>query len=296
MNLSKVIFFLVRSHYQILFFAFPRVALKSLFTLFTSPRFQKVRDRERKYLDPKNEERLFAKDSFITFYQWNKSSEEAVLLVHGWEGNAGSMGAFIEPLTKMGYKIIAPNAPGHYSSKGKRCTIRDYQNILEKLISQHNVQYIIAHSFGSAAAALAMQSMNSHQIQKFTSISAPNRMKDVVSNFARLLKLSDAQKTVFYEFVEEKLNLSFDQAVVSKILSENPVKLMVIHDKADALVPIENAHRISSAHKDSQLHLTEERGHYRILWDEKVINQTRNFLAQKDNDQMKSSINFFTPK
>jgi pimeloyl-ACP methyl ester carboxylesterase len=101
---------------------------------------------------------------------------------------------------------------------------------------------------------------------------------------------------MFYEFVEQQLKLSFDQAVVSRMLSEYPVKLMVIHDKADALVPIENAHRISSSNKDSRLHLTEERGHYRILWDEEVINQTRNFLAQKDNDQMKSSINFFTQK
>lgn len=267
-----------------LFICSKNYAIRSLFKLFTSPKFQKIRDREKALLH-QIENKIEIDDLVISYHQSRREAGPYVLLLHGWEGNAGSMGAFVNPLIEEGYKVIAPNAPAHYTSSGIQCTIRDYQRTIMALIQKFNIRIIISHSFGSAAAILAAREVDRQQIQQIVTISAPNKLKDVVSNFTRLIKLTPSQEQSFFEFVEQKLNLPFKEAELSKILSELNVPALIIHDQNDQLVSVENAHRVAQAHDNTTLYITKGQGHYRILWNEEILETSIKFLQGELENQ-----------
>ncbi|MFN1834268.1 alpha/beta fold hydrolase [Balneola sp. MJW-20] len=216
----------------------------------------------------------------ISHYEYSKNSGPYVLLLHGWEGNAGNMEAFVQPLIEQGFNIIAPNAPAHYSSSGSQCTLRDYQQIIVGIIQRFNPEIILSHSFGTAAAMLAMREVRPLQIQKFISISAPDRMLDIVTAFTRFLGLSKTQEFAFLSFIEEQLDLSFEEAEVHTILSALSVDTLIIHDENDTIISVDNAYRVAKANHRSRLFITKGYGHYRILWNQDLINTVTNFLLE----------------
>src|SRR6185295_1815526 len=57
---------------------------------------------------------------------WRWGDGPAVLLVHGWEGHAGQLAAFVEPLLARGLSAVAFDAPAHGSSRGDHVTLFDF--------------------------------------------------------------------------------------------------------------------------------------------------------------------------
>ena len=281
MTLKKALLRLIRGYYQIYFLISGKRALKSLFNLFTSPKFQKVRPKEQPYLEGQNENYLKIDGKRITYYRWNNLADKTVLLLHGWEGNAGSWGKFIDHLFNEGYEIIAINAPAHHPNEGKQCTIRDYQKTVEECIRVFRVSIIIAHSFGTAAVALALESLKDHQIEKLVSISAPNRMIDIVTGFTDFIGLNSDQRHKFFRYVTKQLNLTFEDAVVSKALSQKRFDLLTIHDVEDRVVGVENAKEISFSQPNSSTYIVENTGHYKILWNQDVVHTVAQFLKDE---------------
>jgi pimeloyl-ACP methyl ester carboxylesterase len=79
---------------------------------------------------------------------------------------------------------------------------------------------------------------------------------------------------------EKKFKLTFDDMQISKQLrSAHFNKLLMIHDKNDMILPFKNAQIISASVPNTELFATEGKGHYRILWDQEVINKISDFLA-----------------
>ena len=100
----------------------------------------------------------FQTEKFQT-YIWNgtrgeakrsEANEEVILLVHGWESNAGSLGAFVKLLNENDYKVIAFDCPAHGQSGGKQTTL--FKNSDAALLICNQIGHIdlaITHSFGS---------------------------------------------------------------------------------------------------------------------------------------------------
>jgi len=267
--------------------------LKSLFKVFTTPKFQKIREREKVLLEEINS-KVTIEGISSTYFEESRGNGPYVLLLHGWEGNAGNMLPFVNPLIEEGFNVVIPNAPAHYTSSGENCTLRDYQKIVIEYIKRFDVKVIISHSFGSAAGLLALQDINKKQIRKIISISAPNKLIDVISDFTSLFKLSLNQKKAFNKYVENTLNLPFQEAVLSDILSKLEIETLVIHDKNDRVMSVDNAYRIANSHKGNQLFLTENLGHYRILWDTNILDKAMSFITDKVNYNFDDSSEVFS--
>jgi hypothetical protein len=87
-----------------------------------------------------------------------------VLLLHGWGGRSEQLAAFVGPLTAAGHRVIALDAPGHGRSGpgalgGRRSTVPEFSAALRAAAAQDGgrVHAVVAHSFGAAAAALAVR-------------------------------------------------------------------------------------------------------------------------------------------
>ena len=74
----------------------------------------------------------------------------AVLLLHGWEGQASDLAAFPQPLLDKGFGVLALHLPAHGESAGQQTSIpqsaRALRAVGEALGPLHAV---IAHSIGA---------------------------------------------------------------------------------------------------------------------------------------------------
>ena len=93
----------------------------------------------------------------IVTWRWGSRDAPAVLLAHGWGGNAAQMRAFVFPLLSAGYRVIAYDQPAHGVSEGKLTGLPDFADVLAEVAWHHGeVEGIIGHSLGGAGAIIAM--------------------------------------------------------------------------------------------------------------------------------------------
>src|SRR5215510_6811515 len=93
------------------------------------------------------------KGRHISMWRWGSRNAPAVLLVHGWGGNAAQMRPFVFPLLSAGYRVIAFDQPAHGVSEGKLTGLPDFAEVFSEVAAHHGgIQGVIAHSLGGAAA------------------------------------------------------------------------------------------------------------------------------------------------
>jgi alpha-beta hydrolase superfamily lysophospholipase len=73
---------------------------------------------------------------------WSYGKGPTILLVHGWNGHAAQLRAFVSPLVDAGYRVVAFDQPAHGQSSGARThgMLRDPQL----------VDHIVAFATGGA--------------------------------------------------------------------------------------------------------------------------------------------------
>ena len=89
--------------YQITSFAYDQL---------TNPQVRKLRENELATLEKADKEKYKFKDFDIQLYTW-KGGDKKVLLIHGWEGQAGNFSDLIEKLLADGFTVYSFD--GHHT-------------------------------------------------------------------------------------------------------------------------------------------------------------------------------------
>jgi predicted alpha/beta hydrolase family esterase len=138
---------------------------------------------------------------------------------------------------------------------------------------------IVTHSFGSGAISFALNKTKI-PVDRLVFVTSPDKLYDIFKDFAGRIGLSQKAFRIMCDTTEKKFKLTFDDMQISKQLrSAHFNKLLMIHDKNDMILPFKNAQIISASVPNTELFATEGKGHYRILWDQEVINKISDFLA-----------------
>jgi pimeloyl-ACP methyl ester carboxylesterase len=212
-------------------------------------------------------------------WEWGKG-ERTVMLVHGWESESTSLAAFILPLVECGYRVIALDGPAHGDSPGNRLNLIDYVAAMRSTIAQHGpVQSVIAHSFGGGAALFALGEPGGlgNTVERVVTIGAPARLQDVLQRFGVSLGLTGSVLNAMYDAMRQRFGRSmadFDPARVQK----TTLPLMVVHDRADVIVPFSDAEDITRIISHAQALFTEGLGHRGILKNREVISHVIRFI------------------
>lgn len=251
---------------------FPQIAAGVAYRLFCTPINKKLRDREVEVLKTAETEDIKFEDTFIKKYSWGTGSKKA-LLVHGWESNAGSLGAFVKLLNAHNYQVIAFDCPAHGQSGGKQTTL--FKNTAAAALICNQIGHIdiaITHSFGSVVLMNALLQQNHLQLNKLIMITTPNEMQQAFDDFYRLLLIKPKVQRLMETHVENLFHVKIkdlNAAVLCRKLAID--KALIIHDKNDQIIPYEQAKRVAKNLKNCQLIPVENAGHYRILWHPEVI-------------------------
>ena len=78
----------------------------------------------------------------IATWTWGARSREApaVLLAHGWGGNAAQMRGFVFPLLSAGYRVVAFDQPAHGVSEGRLTGLPDFADVLARVAWQAGIE------------------------------------------------------------------------------------------------------------------------------------------------------------
>lgn len=213
----------------------------------------------------------------IPVYSWGYGS--AVLMVHGWSGGGIQFGAFVKPLVKAGYRVVAFDAPAHGRAQGSQTNLYDMAEVVYKVAASVGpVEAIIAHSIGSLAAARAV--VDGVQTQHLVLLAPPRDLDSVVTGFGATLGLSPAMVAEQRRRMERKFGPDvWQQFSFDGLAPQLATHGLVVVDRDDQSVPASDSDRVQRSWPGSEKLQTEGLGHHKLLWHPSVVERVYSTLA-----------------
>lgn len=219
----------------------------------------------------------------IATWRWGSRDAPAVLLAHGWGGNAAQMRAFVFPLLESGYRVIAYDQPAHGVSGGRLTGLPDFAEVLAEVAWHHGgVKAVIAHSLGAAAAALSLSSGKT-TFEKIVLVSPPSDLVGYSRRFARWYWIPEPVRKAMQTAIEERYGVLWEDLELARIAPRLGAQALVIHDRDDRMMPWTHGATVARLWPGARLLSTVGLGHRRILADESVTRAAADFIAGRSS-------------
>ncbi len=166
----------------------------------------------------------------VAVYSWGTGP--VVLFVHGWSGRGSQVAAFVEPLVSAGFRVVAPDAPGHGETPGDSTNILQCATALQAVAARYGPVYAgLAHSFGGMVLAYAMS--KGMQVERVVSISVPAQIDYLIDGFTQTLMIPASVIAVMRQRMEQ----NFPDGLWDRLSMVHSVKnlsapALIIHDAA----------------------------------------------------------------
>jgi pimeloyl-ACP methyl ester carboxylesterase len=219
-------------------------------------------------------------DAPLPTWTWGKGP--AVLLVHGWGGHAGRLTAFVEPLTRAGFSVVAFDAPGHGSARGRHSSLPEFVDAIQAVARAHGpFEAVVGHSLGAAACALALRA--GLEVGSLVLLAPPADPEKYSGRFARFFGIPANTRDAMKRRLEGRYQIQWEQLRVSGGPGASRARLLVFHDPRDWKVPFKDGLEIVASWPRAELVRTHGAGHHRILRNRRVIARAVAFLAGKSS-------------
>jgi pimeloyl-ACP methyl ester carboxylesterase len=266
--------------FQLMQRAAPPIAAEAAYSLWLSTgRRKRVHPFERAVIDQAKTSTIRVGRNRIAVYTWG-TGHRPILLAHGWQGRAAEFGELVRELRAKDRTIIAFDAPGHGASGGRRPDIRDFADVVAALGSSYGpFEAIVAHSFGTPAAALAVR--NGTRTQRLVTIGGVAELDYLATSFARMLELNPTTVAGLRRRIEQRRFRTVPDVWTALSATTAPlgIPLLVVHDRDDLVVHFDQAEALVTAHPHASTLFTSTLGHHRVLRDDAVLDAIADFLA-----------------
>lgn len=259
----------------------PAIAARMFAYLFTRPLRQKLPRHERHWLCQSGGRPFRLKSgALVPLYEWRANQPMAgvrdeapiptVLLVHGFGGRAGQMGAFAAPFVAAGYRVVGFDAPAHGGAAGSRSSLPDMLQVTKEVAAELGpLAGVVAHSNGAAAVIAALtQGLRARRV----ALLAP--MPDLESYIRRLagqIGFSSQVAARAQTRVERRYGVPFSAFKASSLAAQIAQPTLILHDSADKVVPLSEVEELASAWQGATLEVSAGLGHVRVLRDPGTI-------------------------
>ncbi len=224
-------------------------------------------------------------DAMLYHWQGGLPAETpAALLLHGWGGEAGSMAQFVAPLQKNGYRVLAPDLPGHGKSGSKDVdTLNSLISIVEIAELFGPVQTIVGHSLGSLLACLAARGHDAFGgkvgVERLALLSGPESLASVIDGLGAAIGLSEEVIGNIRARADADFHGMLHEAAAQDLLDELDLPALALHDKEDPFVGFQTSIVENVEHSRLDAQATNGLGHIDILADQNVITQVAEFAG-----------------
>lgn len=174
------------------------------------------------------------------------------------------------------FRAVAIDAPAHGDSPGRMTNALEYALMLVQAgLQVAPLAGIIGHSFGAAAAAIAI-----HRGLAVL-ISGPSSLVSVLERWGRGYGLADQEIPRFLELVEGKVGEPFEHLALTHLAAHLTTPALIVHDRNDKENPVEDAIALAAAWPRATMWVTERFGHRRIMFAPQVIRQVFAFFRAR---------------
>lgn len=257
----------------------PSMVAGMAYKVLTNPQIKKLREHELELLDQSQKETIPFGKFDIQTYKWGNPTDEKILLIHGWEGQAGNFSDIIQELIKHKYYVIAFDAPSHgFSSKGKT-SLFEFSDLVEKMIIDTGCKKLISHSFGGVATTSALFRNKDIEIDKYLLLTTPDKFSQRIDDVAKFVGVNEKVKNKLIKKLEDEIQVKVSEANVSSFVKDIKVKkALIIHDINDRVIPIEQSKNVCQNWEVCEFKEIEGTGHFRILRTKEVTNSIIDFM------------------
>lgn len=176
----------------------------------------------------------------------------AVVLMHGWGGNAGTLLPVAQALYKAGYAVLLPESRNHgRSDRDDHSSLprfaQDIDSALDWLKQQPGIDAtrlaVLGHSVGGAAALLCASRRN--DLRAVVSVSAFAHPEQVMRHWLAAWRIPYRPiGWLINRYVERVIGERFDTIAPVATLCRISCPVLLAHGRQDETVPLEEAHRI----------------------------------------------------
>ena len=246
--------------------------------LFTRPIKHKIPKREFHMEKESIQEIVFVPsiNKEIVVYHYGKS-EKKILLVHGWSGRGTQLVKIADELLNLGYSTISFDAPAHGKSKGNSSIMVEFIASIIELEKQFGpFEFAIGHSLGGMAILNAIR--EKLKVRKVVLIGSGDIIQDIIDDFIKKLELKPEIGIKLREHFEKKYGVKMNYYSASNAAKEVLIPVLIIHDENDVDVNVKAAYNIKENLKISELMITKNLGHRKILGNNEVIQSIVTFI------------------
>lgn len=267
--------------FKILYFFSKKLALKLALKLFTTPIKHKIPNRELE-MDKNSNQNLMkvpALNKEIMVYNYGVSAKK-ILLVHGWSGRGTQLYKIADEMIINDYSTISFDAPAHGKSGSKSSLMLEFMEcVLELNKQQGPFEFAVCHSLGAMATINALN--KGLFLKKVVFIGSADSIMDIFLDFVSKIKMPNKLAFVMKDSFEKKYHIPLETYSTGFAAETIETPVLIIHDKNDLEVPVDCSIKVAKKLKNSELFLTENLGHRKILGDKKVIDKIVDYLLIK---------------
>ncbi|MCP4670608.1 MAG: alpha/beta hydrolase [Desulfobacula sp.] len=257
---------------------FPEVIKKILLKQFFIPKRYELSQDESKFLCTGRAFEVRVNGETIKCWQWGEGP--AIVCVHGWGGSGVQFQGVVDQAIAAGYSLIVFDGPGHGLSPGKFCSYFQMTDVVRALLGKRDefsIAGLIGHSFGAAAI---INSLSKENIQLPAVLIAP------ALQLVRLLDKAFGHygipNRLYMQLIakfEEKYNYSFIDDNPIKLLKNENMSFLIVHDPEDTVTPYKDSMHAVQQFSSLKLMTMKNLGHKNILRDDKVIKAALAFIG-----------------
>ncbi|MGL6266974.1 MAG: alpha/beta hydrolase, partial [Chitinophagaceae bacterium] len=265
-------------------------AAKEAFVIFSTP-FRKVK---------KTPPPIFGKSELIGFrlhhkkitgYRWNHPSSKKILILHGFESSAYNFERYIKPMIKLGYEVVAMDAPAHGKSEGKTINLLDYIETIAETEKRYGpFDAAMAHSFGGIAISMYLDKRKRKVPLRLVLIAPATETVTAIDSLFRFLQLNDGIRTEFNKLIHQKSGHWPSYFSINRVAPHLPANILWIHDEEDDMTPLADTEPTQKAqYPHIRFLITKGLGHRRIYRDNTVSRIILNFFNEDNSNDLKDS-------
>lgn len=257
----------------------PELAAVGAAQLFLRTRRYPLPERERAHLQAGRRVDLESEWGPLAAWVWGEQNTPTVALLHGWEGWAAQLGAFVAPLVAAGFRVVGLDAPGHGDSPGRVSSLVMIAGALRALETRYGpFAGVVAHSAGTVAVTHALT--RGLAADRVVCVAPGVDLEAYANGFSRLIGLSSEASRRMRRRIERRIGVSWDELDPRRAAANLRVPLLVIHDRTDREAPFAGGEALARSWPGARLLVTENLGHRRILREEAVIQAATAFLCE----------------
>jgi pimeloyl-ACP methyl ester carboxylesterase len=268
----------LRTGFRFLSAVTPEIAGRVALTLFLTPKRHATKNKRGQIFEKAQNVPVRHGRRQLAAYVWGEGP--AILLVHGWASDATRMRAFVGPLLRHGFRVIAFDAPAHGQSAGKQTNLIDFSGAIQSVIAQLGpVDGIVAHSFGAATTLLMLGRSPKIGVKCVVAVGSPADPSKMVDVWTSVLGLPQPIINQMVQRLEDRVGVPMNSLRVDTAVANLTIPGLVIHDKKDSIVPYSEGVAIAQEWQTAELVTTDGFDHRSALRDPKTIRDIRLFLA-----------------